>query len=133
MRIFDRFLVVAAASLLGTVTAVHAQNLGVTLPGSATLFRPRTDLEEGPFSHLPFRVSIYGNVGYDDNVYDTHSDRQGSGFNSLGLILESHAGNERTRLEGILSAGFVAYWDRSGRPIAPDISLSLDFTHQLNP
>ncbi len=116
-----------------SLSAAHAQNLGVTLPGSATLFRPRSNFDEGVLTHLPLRVSVYSDIGYDDNVFDTHSDRQGSGFNTLGVILESNIGNQRTRLDAILSAGFVAYWDRPGNTIAPDVSLNLNFSHQLNP
>ena len=134
MRIFDRFLVFAAASLLGLPVAGHAQNLAVSLPGSATLFRPQADvLQEGNFTSLPFRASIYGNIGYDDNVYDSHDNRRGSGFNSLGVNLGSQIANPRTRLDALLSAGFVAYWDRPGHTIAPDITLNVEFTHQFSP
>jgi hypothetical protein len=142
MRNFDRLLVISAVFLLGITVAGHGQNLGASLPGSATLFRPQSDVvpDEATtytglpfFTGLPFRVSVYGNIGYDDNVFDTHSDRQGSGFNSLGLNIGSHIANPRTRLDALLSAGFIAYWNRSSHPIAPDISLNLDFTHQLSP
>ncbi|HEY0791668.1 MAG TPA: outer membrane beta-barrel protein [Chthoniobacterales bacterium] len=133
---------VAAATFLGLVSASLAQTSSIISPGSYTLFHPQTDLagsqtspgslSEGLFTKLPFTVAAYTNVGYDDNLFFTHDNRTGSGFNSLGLNLGSHIGNLRTRLDALLSAGVIAYWNRPGSAIAPNISLNLNFTHQFN-
>lgn len=111
----------------------HAQWLVVFRPSSNTLFRPYSDVVEGTFTALPFQISAYGSIGYDDNIFTTHSDRQGSGFDAQGLELATHIGNERTQLDADLQAGFIDYWNRAGGSLDPDIALNLNFYHQVNP
>jgi hypothetical protein len=65
----------------------HAQGTAVTRPSSSTLFRPYSDVVEGTFTSLPFQISAYGSVGYDDNIFTSHTNRQGSGFDALGVSI----------------------------------------------
>jgi Putative beta-barrel porin 2 len=120
--------------LLAPSTLLHAQNTGyLPTPASFPLFRPSTDLGEGFYTNLPLRLSVFTAVGYDDNIFAQHSDRKGSGFTEASLIVGSHIGNQRTRLDAELSTGLDFYWDRAGRSIDPNISLNLSFSHQLTP
>jgi len=111
----------------------HAQGIAVTRPSSSTLFRPYSDVVEGTFTSLPFQISAYGSIGYDDNVFTSHENRQGSGFDALGLDLATHIGNARTQLDADLQAGFIDYWDRPGGSVDPDIALNLNFTYEVSP
>jgi len=112
----------------------RAQDLGLTLPGSLTLFRPLAGPSgEGIFTAPPFSASLFGSVGYDDNIFTSHDHRLGSGLDSLSLDLASHIGTERTRLNADLRLGLIAYWNRPGQAVDPDLSLDLTFTHQFTP
>jgi hypothetical protein len=71
-------------------------------------------------------------VGYDDNVFLQHSGAIGSIYNEFGLSTGVNVGNERTQLAGDLLAGVVAYWQRPGNKIDPDLNLNLTFSHQFS-
>jgi hypothetical protein len=111
----------------------RAQDLGLTLPGSLTIFRPLAGPTEGVFTAPPFSASLFGSVGYDDNIFTSHNHRLGSGLDSLSLDVASHIGTERTRLNADLRLGLIAYWNRPGQAVDPDLSLDLTFTHQFTP
>jgi hypothetical protein len=118
----------------GSASWLDAQTTGyVASPSNFPLFRPSTDLGEGIYTNLPFQLSLYTAIGYDDNVFAQHSDRTGSGFTQVSLNLASHISNERTRLDADLGLGVDAYWSRPGRSIDPNVNLNLSFSHQINP
>lgn len=122
------------AILMFATLLSRAQDLGLTLPGSLTLFRPLAGPgREGIFAQPPLAASIFGSVGYDDNIFTSHDHRLGSGLDSLSFDIASHIGTERTRLNADLRLGFIAYWNRPGRAIDPDLSLDVTFTHQFTP
>jgi Putative beta-barrel porin 2 len=133
MHLFSRaFILVVLVLVPGAF--LNAQNTGyLPSPSTFPLFRPSTDLGEGYYSNLPLRLSVFTAVGYDDNVFAQHSNQRGSGFTELSLIVGSHIGNERTRLDAELATGLDFYWDRPGRSIDPNISLTLSLSHQLSP
>ena len=112
--------------------SASAQDLSLTRPGSLTLFRPFSDSGEGSFTPVPVRISSYGTVGYDDNVFAAHNNPQGSIYTELGLTLGGNYGNQRTALTGNISAGMVGYWQRPGNKIDPNITWDLTLEHQLN-
>jgi len=109
-----------------------AQDLSLTRPGSQNLFRPFYGAGEGIFTPLPFRLSSYGTVGYDDNVFAQHNDPIGSVYDELGLNLDVNLGGQRTQLSATASAGIVAYWERPGSKIDPNISLNLALNHNIS-
>jgi hypothetical protein len=125
--------------ILGTTFPAAAQSLplSASAPVISTpivpLFRSSTGVEEGVFTSLPLRLSLYTAVGYDDNVFSSHSDRTGSGFTTYAVNLGSHIGNERTRFDFGTSLGFDYYWNKPGKTITPDLGLNLKFTHQVTP
>src|ERR1700731_3783058 len=113
---------------------LNAQNTGyLPSPSTFPLFRPSTDLGDGFSTNLPLPLSVFTAVGYDDNVFAQHRNQRGSGFTELSLIVGSPIGNQRTRLDAELATGLDFYWDRPGRSIDPNISLTLSFSHQLSP
>ncbi|MBV9672504.1 MAG: outer membrane beta-barrel protein [Verrucomicrobia bacterium] len=120
-------------ALLVPTQHLSAQNSVLTNPGTVSLFRPFGGLNEGAFTNLPFNLSLTGLIGYDDNVLTSHSDRVGSGYDSAGLVIQSHIGAERTRLDVSGNAGFNYYWERPGTKIDPNLYLSVNFTHQFTP
>jgi hypothetical protein len=129
----NRFIFTLLCPLLLSVTPSLAQYTSVERPASMTIFKPFSDIGEGAFTDLPFKVTFYGSVGYDDNVFTSHDRRTGSAFTSLSLDIASHIGNERTRFNADLQLGAIGYWDRPGRTFDPDISLNLTFSHQFTP
>jgi hypothetical protein len=119
---------------LGSIAISEAQNgTYVASPSSFPLFRPSTDLGEGIYTDLPLRISVFTAIGYDDNIFASHSNRMGSGFTEATLSIASHIGNKRTRLDADLGLGLDFYWNRPGQSVDPNISLNLAFSHQLSP
>jgi putative beta-barrel porin BBP2 len=116
----------------GFFVHVSAQDLSLTRPGSLTLFHPFPYADEGIFTSLPFRVSRYVKVGYDDNALLRHTGAKGSAYNELGLSAGVNIGNERTQLNSDILAGIVAYSQRPGKKIDPDLDLDLTFNHQFS-
>jgi capsular polysaccharide biosynthesis protein len=110
-----------------------AQNLPLTGPAPINSVNPAAPVGEGIFTNLPFKTSLSADVGYDDNVFTSHTDRIGSGYNDLSLDIGSHVANQRSRLEGDLTLGFAYYWNRPGRSVDPNISLNLISSHQFTP
>ena len=139
MTLMRRLVLPIVCLAVGSIFPVAAE----TLPMSASapvistpivpLFRSTTGADEGVFTTLPFQLSLYTAVGYDDNVFSSHSDRIGSGFTTFAVNLASHIGNERTRFDFGASLGFDYYWDKPGKSITPDLGLNLKFTHQITP
>jgi putative beta-barrel porin BBP2 len=132
MREFRSPLTVLAALIFAGL-ACRAQDLGLTLPGRLTLFRPLTGTYQGAFPQRPLTASLVGSVGYDDNVLGSHDDRVGSGFTAPSLDLAARIGKERTVFTLYSQLGFIAYWDIPGQAIQPNVSLDVTFTHQFNP
>jgi hypothetical protein len=132
MHTFFRALLLVLLALSSS-TLLRAQGSYVGSPANFPLFRPSTDLGEGIYTDLPLRISVFTAVGYDDNIFAQHSNRTGSGFTEASLDIASHIGNERTRLDANLGAGLDFYWNRAGRSVDPNISLTLSFSHQVNP
>ncbi len=108
-------------------------DLGLTVPGRLTLYRPITGVYQGEFVQRPLTLSLAAAIGYDDNVDGAHSDRVGSGFTAPVLDIASSIGSERTRLKADLQLGFIGYWDIPGRALQPDVSFNLTFTHEFSP
>ena len=132
MREFRRSLTILAALIFASL-ACRAQDLGLTLPGRLTLFRPLTGTYQGAYPERPLRASFVGSIGYDDNVIGTHDDRVGSGFAAPSFDLAARLGQERTQLTAYLQLGLIAYWDIPGQAVQPNISLDVTFTHQFTP
>ncbi len=132
MDTLGRSIIAFTWSMLSIHGLVSAQDLSLTRPGSLTLFRPFSDSGPGTFTALPFRLSSYANVGYDDNVFAVHSNPQGSIYNEAGLSLDLNVGDQRTELSGHILTGIVGYWDRPGKKIDPDIDWNLTLSHQFN-
>ena len=107
----------------------------LTLAGPAAVnsVKPGKPIGEGVFTNLPFKISASLNAGYDDNVFTSHTDRIGSGYNDLSLDIASHVGNQRGRLDADLALGFEYYWDIPGTSIYPNISLNLNSSYKLAP
>jgi Putative beta-barrel porin 2 len=109
-----------------------AQDLSLSRPGSLSFANPSGGIGEGVFSALPFKSSTYATVGYDDNVFTSHTNQVGSVYNEFGLNGSVNIGNERTELAGTGTAGIVGYWERPGTKVDPNINFDLGFSHQFN-
>jgi hypothetical protein len=129
---FRLYFIAIALCLPGSFVRLNAQDLSLTRPGSLTLFHPFSYADEGNFTGLPLRVSRYAKVGYDDNALLQHTGSKGSVYNEVGLSAGVNIGNERTQLNSDLLAGIVAYSQRPGKKIDPDLSLDLTFNHQFS-
>jgi hypothetical protein len=126
------YLIAIALCFPGLSSDLGAQDLSLTRPGSLTLFRPFSYAEEGIFTSVPFRVSRYFKIGYDDNASLRRTGGKGSAYGELGLSGSINVGNERTQLNGDILAGIVGWLERPGRKIDPDLGLNLAFNQQFN-
>jgi Putative beta-barrel porin 2 len=139
MTLAQRLVLSIVCLTLGATFPAAAQTLPISAsaPVISTpivpLFRSSTGADEGVFTSRPIQLSLYTAVGYDDNVFASHSDRVGSGLSTFAVNLASHLGNERTRFDFGASLGFDYYWDKPGKTVTPDLGLNLKFTHQLTP
>jgi hypothetical protein len=127
-RLFLLVLVLSSTSLLNAQGTVYLPS-----PANLPVFRPSADLDQAVYRVLPFEVSAFTAIAYDDNVFAQHSDRIGSGFIEAALNIGSHIGNERTKLDANLGFGADLYWERPGRLADPDIGFNVSFSHQLTP
>ena len=133
MRNLCSYLPIAAVLVFLSAAWSDAQILTHTGPATANSVRPAAPIGAGIFTNLPFKVSLSADVGYDDNVFTSHSDRIGSGYNDLSFNIGSHIGNQRSRLDGDLVLGFAYYWSRPGSSVDPNISLNLNSSYRLTP
>ncbi|MDD5199127.1 MAG: hypothetical protein PHC88_04930, partial [Terrimicrobiaceae bacterium] len=62
------------------------------------------------------RLTIGANVGYDDNVFTTKTDRIASGTSGLNGTIAYNFGTERLKLSSTLAAGVTYYQNRPGDP-----------------
>jgi hypothetical protein len=121
---------IAAGFFLWSLSA-SGQDLSLSRPGSLTFSHPAAETSEGVFSALPFKTSSYATVGYDDNVFTSHIPI-GSVYDEFGLGLDVNVGDQRTQLYSHGAAGMVAYWQRPGTKIDPNINFDLSLTHQFS-
>lgn len=87
----------------------------------------------GKFWRPPFHVSASIRGGYDDNVTNTPAPR-GSAFGTALVALTYDAGNSRTQIHLLTSAGFTYYLDRPSTTdydVNPNLTLVL--THKATP
>jgi hypothetical protein len=126
------YLIAIFLCFSGLSVDLGAQDLSLTRPGSLTLFRPFSYAEEGTFTSVPFRVSRYFKVGYDDNASLQRTGEKGSANSEMGLSGAINLGNERTQLNSDIQAGIIAWSQRPGRKIDPDLGLNLSFNQQFN-
>jgi hypothetical protein len=126
--LFLLVIVLTSSSLLRAQSSFYLAS-----PINLPLFRPSSDLDQGVYRNLPFQVSAFTAIGYDDNVVAQHSNRIGSGFTEAALNLGTHLGGERTKLDANLGFGVDLYWNRPGRSVDPNIGLNLSFSHELTP
>jgi len=109
-----------------------AQEISLSRPGSLNFANPSGENGEGIFTALPFKSSSYARVGYDDNVFASHTNQVGSVYNEFGLSADVNIGNNRTQLIGTGTAGFIGYWQQPGTKVEPDVNIDLSFSHQFN-
>ena len=95
-------------------------------------FVPTLNPGAGNFESRPYHFTLSLNTGYDDNVYTSHSNKQGSAFTSASVGASLKLSNGRTSLEAALSAGGSYYWDRNDS-FDPDISFNLELGHVFSP
>jgi hypothetical protein len=128
-----RFCSPVAAFLLAICLgpSLLAQDLGLRPSAPLTILRPLPTVDELALE-FPLKFSIFGSIGYDDNVDASSDDRQGSFYNTFGLNIATNMGDERTRLIGSLFLGAEYYWDRPGSDsVDPNTTLNLTFTHSF--
>lgn len=109
-----------------------AQDLSLSRPGSLNFANPSGENGVGNFTAIPFKSTSYAKIGYDDNVFTSHTDKVGSVYDEFGLTASVNIGNERTQLTGTGTAGFIAYWQRPGTKVDPNLNIDLSFSHQFN-
>ena len=133
MRNLCSYLPIAAVLIFSSASWSDAQSLTLAGPAAVNSVKPGTPIGEGVFTNLPFKISASADAGYDDNVFTSHTDRIGSGYNDLSLDIASHVGNQRGRLDADLALGFEYYWDIPGTSVYPNISLNLNSSYRLTP
>ena len=133
MRNLCSYLPIAAVLIFSSASWSDAQSLTLAGPAAVNSVKPGTPIGEGVFTNLPFKISASADAGYDDNVFTSHTDRIGSGYNDLSLDIASHVGNQRARLDADLALGFEYYWDTPGTSVYPNISLNLNSSYRLTP
>jgi Putative beta-barrel porin 2 len=126
-------LPIAAVLIFSSASWSYAQSLTLTGPAATNSVKPAAPIGEGIFTNLPFKTSLSTDVGYDDNVFTSHTHRIGSGYNDLSFDIGSHIGNQRSSLDGDLVLGLAYYWNRPGRSVDPNISLNLNSSYKLTP
>ena len=108
MRALRLHFIAIALCLPGFFAQLGAQDLSLTRPGGLILFHPFSYADESYFTPLPFRMSGYAKIGYDDNASLQHTGPKGSVYNEIGLSAGANIGNERTQLSSDILAGIVA-------------------------
>ncbi|MDQ2868098.1 MAG: outer membrane beta-barrel protein [Verrucomicrobiota bacterium] len=90
--------------------------------------------DTGNFSRFPFRVTVAVRGGYDDNVYTTTFNKQGSGFINSSIGLSYDFGSPRTQISLQAGGGLTYYFDRPGQE-DPDYNayLALILKHKFSP
>lgn len=90
--------------------------------------------DTGNFSRFPFRVTVAVRGGYDDNVYTTTFNKQGSGFINSSIGLSYDFGSPRTQISLQAGGGLTYYFDRPGQK-DPDYNayLALILKHKFSP
>ncbi|MEO7934401.1 MAG: outer membrane beta-barrel protein [Chthoniobacterales bacterium] len=112
-------------------SAVAVSSAGVS-NGMDDKFIPTQDAGSGIFERRPYHFTFSLNQGYDDNIYTTHDNKQGSFFTSGSIGANVKFSDGRTSLEAALSAGGSYYYDRDDS-FDPDITLNVDFSHVFSP
>jgi hypothetical protein len=92
------------------------------------MFIPTENAGSGNFEKRPYRFTLSLNHGYDDNIYTTNDDKQGSFFTSASVGVSLALSDGRTSLRAALNAGGSYYYDRD-EEFDPDIALNVDFSH----
>jgi hypothetical protein len=133
MRNLCSHLPIAVVLIFWSASWSDAQSLTLSGPAAVNSVKPGAPIGEGIFTNLPFKASFSANVGYDDNVFTSHTDPIASGYNDLSLDIGSHVGNQRGRLDADLALGFEYYWDVPGTSVYPNISLNLNSSYKLAP
>ena len=127
---------------LAVAGPAHAQGGGRA--GQATGF-PSTNARAAPylegdnlgvgiFSNIPFRVTVTVRGGYDDNIFTSSVNPQGSPFMNGSIGLSYDFGSPRTRLSLQTGGGLTYYLDRPGQK-DPDYNayLGLSLKHNFSP
>ena len=133
MRNLCSHLPIVAVLIFWSAPWSDAQSLTLSGPAAVNSVKPGAPIGEGIFTNLPFKASLSTDVGYDDNVFTSHTDRIGSGYNDLSFDIGSHVGNQRGRLDADLALGLQYYWNVPGPAAYPNISLNLNSSYKLTP
>jgi hypothetical protein len=83
-------LSIVAVLIFSSASWSDAQRLTLTGPATTNSVKPAAPVGEGIFTNLPFKASLSADIGYDDNVFTSHSNRISSGY-VLGLVQNSSA------------------------------------------
>ena len=95
-------------------------------------FVPTLEAGSGNFQKRPYRFTFSANGGYDDNVYTSSNNEQGSFFTSASLGATLTLSNGRTSVLASLNAGGSYFFDRDDS-FDPEISFNLDMSHVFSP
>ncbi len=95
-------------------------------------FSPADNPGAGNFERRPYNFSFSVNQGFDDNIYNTRSNKQSSFYTTASVGTNIAIGDGRTMLQASLNVGGAYYWDRQDS-IDPNITLSLDLSHAFSP
>jgi hypothetical protein len=92
------------------------------------------NLGVGIFSSIPFHVTVTVRGGYDDNIFTSSLNPQGSAFMNGSIGLSYDFGSPRTRLSLQTGGGLTYYFDRPGQQ-DPDYNayLGLSLKHSFSP
>jgi hypothetical protein len=135
-RIFCVLLGLAAVEP-GRAAGVGGAGAIVGFPNTNTRKEPSlesSDLGVGIFSSIPFHITASVRGGYDDNIFTSSIQKQGSGFMNGSLNLTYNFGSPRTQLSLQMGGGLTYYFDRPTQR-EPDYNayLGLSLKHLFNP
>lgn len=121
------------ARAAGTGRAGQATGFPTTNARAAPSFES-DNLGVGIFSSIPFHVTVTVRGGYDDNIFTSSVNPQGSPFMNGSIGLTYDFGSPRTRLSLQTGGGLTYYSDRPGQK-DPDYNayLGLSLKHNFSP
>jgi len=123
---------VFGAVLLAASLGAHGQQFYTDTPAISEL--PVENAEElGSISKLPLLFSVSVREGYDDNVFATDTNREGSFFTNFGLGTAYEFGSSRLQLRTAAGGGVTYYYSRPGDKVDLTGNVSLIATYLATP
>lgn len=124
----------SAEDFYAPAPADFPQNEGMPIDNYADALEMSESLESaGIFEEKPFSFSLAIREGYDDNLFTTSSDPEGSFYTNLAGGIDYTAESPRLSLTTSLNGGVTYYYTRPGSQFDYTGALLLDAAYELSP